>query len=81
MENLEIFDKDGNPLHITDVIYSFIKDRAEKNHKDIQDVYIGVEVGFPKGTPIWIITKESVDNGYDAIDLIDFGNPIKVSSI
>jgi len=30
MDNLEIFDKDGKALHIADVIYSFIKDSAEK---------------------------------------------------
>lgn len=81
MENLEIFDKDGKALHIADVIYSFIKDRANKSSKSIEDVYIGVDVGFPKGTPIWIHTVESVNNGYDAIDLISFNNPIKVNHI
>ncbi len=81
MDNLEIFDKDGKALHIADVIYSFIKDNAERSGKDIQDIYVGVDVGFPKGTPIWIYTVESVDNGYDAIDLNEFGNPIKVNCI
>ena len=81
MDNLEIFDKDGKALHIADVIYSFIKDSAERSGKDIQDVYAGVDVGFPKGTPIWIYTVESVDNGYDAIDLNEFGKPIKVNCI
>lgn len=81
MNNLEIFDKDGKALHIADVIYSFIKDNAERSSKDIEDVYVGVDVGFPKGTPVWIHTVESVDNGYDAIDLNEFGNPIKVNCI
>ena len=81
MDSLEIFDKDGKALHIADVIYSFIKNRAETSNKDIEAVYVGVDVGFPKGTPIWIHTVESVDNGYDAIDLNEFGNPIKVNCI
>lgn len=81
MDNLEIFDKNGKALHIADVIYSFIKDSAERSNKDIEDVYIGVDIGFPKGTPIWIYTTESVDNGYDAIDLNEFGKPVKVNCI
>jgi hypothetical protein len=81
MDNLEIFDKDGKALHIGDVIYSFIKDRAEKSKKDIEDIYVGVDVGFPKGTPIWVYTTESVDNGYDAIDLNEFGDVVKVNCI
>ena len=80
MGNLEIFDKDGKALHIADVIYSFIKDCAERSGKDIEEVYVGVSVGFSKGT-LWIHTVESVDNGYDAIDLNVFGNPIKVNCI
>jgi hypothetical protein len=81
MDNLEIFDKNGKALHIADVIYSFIKDSAERSNKDIEDVYVGVDIGFPKGTPIWIYTTESVDNGYDAIDLNEFGKPVKVNCI
>jgi len=80
MDNIEIFDKEGNSLNIADVIYSFIKDRAENNRKDIEDVYVGIDVGFPKGkTPIWIYTVESKDNGYDAIDLIEFGDSLKTT--
>ena len=82
MENLEIFDKNGKALHIADVIYSFIKNRAEESKKDIEDVLVGVEVDFPKGeTPFWIYTTEPVDNGYDALDLYDFGKRIKVNCI
>jgi|TARA_B100001094_G_C17826545_1_gene621129 hypothetical protein len=81
MDNLEIFDKDGKALHIADVIYSFIKDRAEKSKKDIEDIYVGVDVGFPKGKPIWVYTTQSVDNGYDAIDLCSFGEDVKVNCI
>jgi len=80
MNNLEIFDKEGNPLNTADVIYNFIKTSAEKHKKDIQDTFIGVDIGFPTGkTPIWIYTTESVNNGYDAIDLNNFGDPIKVN--
>jgi len=80
--NLEIFDKDGKSLNISDVIYAFIKDRAEKNHRDIEDVLVGVDIGFPKGkTPIWIYTTESVDDGYDGKDLQDFGDALKVNCI
>jgi hypothetical protein len=79
MDNLEIFDKDGKQLNIADVIYGFIEERAKISNKDIEDVFIGVDVGFPKGKPIWIYTTESVDNGYDAIDLHDFGSPLKTS--
>lgn len=82
MENLEIFDKNGKALHIADVIYSFIKNVAKENNKDIVDVLVGVDVGFPEGKcPIWIYTTEPVDNGYDALDLNNFGKPIKVNCI
>ena len=81
MDNLEIFDKDGKALHIADIIYSFIKDSAERSGKYIEDVYVGVDVGFSKGAPIWIYTTESVDNGYDAIDLNEFGNHVKVNCL
>ena len=53
MENLEIFDKNGKALHIADVIYSFIKNVAEENNKDIEDVLVGVEVSVSK-TSAWI---------------------------
>ena len=73
------FDKDGNELDIAEVIYNFIQDRAEESRKDIEDIFVGVDIGFPKGkTPIWIHTVESVDNGYDGIDLVEFGESIKV---
>jgi hypothetical protein len=82
MNNLEIFDRDGKALNIADVIYSFIKDKAEESNKDIEDVLVGVDVGFPKGkTPVWIYTTEPVDNGYDALDLNSFGKAIKVNCI
>ena len=76
--DLEIFDKSGKSLHIADVIYNFIKNVAEENNKDIEDVLVGVDVGCSKGN-VWIYTTEPVDNGYDAIDLKDFGKPIKVN--
>lgn len=79
MDNLEIFDKNGNPLNVADVIYGFIKGRAEGNKIDIEDVYIGVDVGFPEGkAPIWISTYQSVDTGYDSMNLNEFGDPVKV---
>ena len=82
MEDLEIFDKSGKALNISDVIYCFIKNVAKENNKDIEDVLVGVDVGSPKGkTSVWIYTTEPVDNGYDAIDLNDFGKPIKVNCI
>jgi len=81
MPNLEIFDKNGKVLHIADIIYSFIKDKAEKNNKDIEDICVSVDIGFTKDKPIWVYTTESVDNGYDAIDLIEFGKPIKVNVV
>jgi len=82
MKNLEIFDKDGTALHVADIVYSFIKDSAEKANKDIEDVYVGVAIGIGHGkTPIWIETVESVDNGYDATDLHSFGDAVKVKSI
>ena len=81
MKKLEIFDKDGKPLHIADVIYSFIKYSAEKSNKNIEDVFVGVDVGFPKDKNTWVYTTESVDNGYDAIDLIEFGKEVKVNHL
>lgn len=78
MNTLQIFDKNGNALNVADVIYGFIKDRAKKAKKDIEDVFVGVDVGFPKGKPIWVYTTESVNNGYDGIDLNEFGDSIKV---
>jgi len=65
-------------LAVADVIYNFIKDRAEKNNKDIEDVYVCVHIGFPKGEK-WIHTTESVDNGYDGLDLYEFDKSIKIN--
>ena len=76
----EIFDKEGNKLNIADIMYDFIKERAESNKKDIRDICVRVDIGFPAGTPIWITTAESVDNGYDATDLIEFGEPLKTNN-
>jgi hypothetical protein len=30
MDNIEIFDKDGNKLNVADVIYDFIKDASKQ---------------------------------------------------
>jgi deoxyribose-phosphate aldolase len=80
MKSEEIFDKEGNALSVSDLIYNFIKESAEKSNKDIEDIYVGVDIGFPKGkTPVWIYTTESIDNGYDAVDLHEFGEPVKVN--
>lgn len=43
-----IFDKDGNRLSSADVMYEFIKESAERNGLDIEEVYAGVdEEGSP----------------------------------
>lgn len=81
MEDLQIFDKNGKVLNIADVMYSFIKNMAEEHNKDVEDVYVGVEVGSSKDKPTWIHIAESVYNGCDAVELYSFGNPIKVDCI
>ena len=77
MDNIEIFDKDGKALHIADVIYSFIKAKAEIANKDIDDVYVSAYTF--KDT--WIEMFEAVDNGYDGLDLNQFGEAVKVNCI
>lgn len=41
--DLEIFDKDGNTLHIASVISRFLFKQAEKHNKDVEDLIIGLE--------------------------------------
>lgn len=78
--DIDIYDKDGNKLHFADLVYHFLKERIKDSPRSIEDVFIGVDVGFPEGkTPIWIYTVESEDNGYDAIELNEFGMPIKTT--
>jgi len=84
MGNIEIFDKDGNTLHISDVIYSFIKDIAVKHKKDIENVYIGFDNShWNKHKAPSIYTIEVTDNGYDAKDVSSFGDDdvLKVNCI
>ena len=75
MDNLEIFDKEGNKLEMADAIYSFLKDKAEESGKDIEDLYVSAYTF--KDT--WIETFEATDNGYDGTDLCQVGKGIKVN--
>lgn len=75
MDNLEIFDKDGKALNIVDIVYNYIKDKAEKANKNIEDVYISAYT-FEN---TWIEIFEAVDNGYDGIELNQFGKADKVN--
>ena len=45
--DLEIFDKDGKPLHIASVISSFLFKQAVKHNKDVEDLIIGLEIIHP----------------------------------
>jgi hypothetical protein len=75
MENIEIFDKDGNALNLGDIIYSFIKDMAIKHKKEIEDVYIGLDNSKwnkHKGPSIYMV--ELKDNSYDAKYVFSFGD-------
>ena len=75
MKNIEIFDKDGNSLHIGDVIYNFLKDVAIKNGKEVEDVCIGFDnSNWNKNNAPSIYTFEVLDNGYDAKDVFSFGH-------
>lgn len=75
MDKLEIFDKNGNALDIADVIYSFIKDRADKHNKDIEDVYIGFDNShWNKHKAPSIYTVEITCNSNDGKDVISFGH-------
>jgi hypothetical protein len=79
MDNLEIFDKDGKALHIADVIYSFIKERAKSHNKDLEDVYVGIDDGhWNKHKSTSIYTVEVTDNSYDGKDVNSFGDEEKV---
>jgi hypothetical protein len=77
MDSLEIFDKDGKALNIEDVIYNYIKAKAESSNKSIEEVYVGVWI-FKK---TWLQTYEAIDNGYDAIDLCEFGKEVEIKNI
>ena len=84
MKDLEIFDKDGNVLHIADVIYSYMKQLSDKHDKNIEDVYLGYDPSKwnkYKAPSIFAVTVE--DNGYDAKDVYAFGDEdvIKVNCI
>lgn len=74
---LEIFDRYGNKMHIANLIYNFIKDRAEKHNKDIHDTCVGIGTGCLSRKP-YIYTIETVGNGYDGWDLLGFGEALEV---
>ena len=73
----DIFDKDGEKLHLPSLIYSFIEDRARKYNKDVSDIYVGVSYFWPS-KKAFIYTSEAVNNSYDAIDLNEFGDELEV---
>mgnify|MGYP001042585170 CR=1 FL=1 len=45
--DLEIFDKDGNALHIGSIISCFLFEQAVKHNKDVEDLIIGLEIIHP----------------------------------
>ena len=73
---IDIFDKDGNKLGIADIIYAFIKDKAEKNNKCLDDVYVGADGGKFK-----ISTYEEMDGEYDNSYLESFGEDLETNCI
>jgi len=84
MENTNIFDKDGNPISLGDVIYSFIKDMAIKHKIDIEDVYLHFDNSkWNKHKSPSICAVEVKDNSYDAKDVFSFGDDdvLKINSL
>ena len=45
--DIEIFDKDGNALHIGSLISRYLFKLAEKHDKDVEDLVIGIELSQP----------------------------------
>lgn len=68
MEDLKVYDRDGNPLSITEIVKSYIESKADQSNKSIEDIYIGM---YERKGTAWIEVYEALDNGYDATDLID----------
>lgn len=84
MEDLEIFDKNGNALRVADVIYGYMKQMADKHNKNIDDVYLGYDSSeWNKHSAPSIYTVTIEDNNYDGKDVYSFGNDdvIKVNCI
>jgi len=75
MEIIEIFDKNGKPLELGDVIHAFIMNMATKYNKDIENVYLGVDNSkWNKHKSPSIYMVEVLDNGYDSKDVFSFGD-------
>jgi len=68
MEDLKIYDRDGNEISITDVVYSYIQSKAEQAKLTTEDVYISA---YGRNGRAWIETYKDEDNGYDGVNLVD----------
>jgi len=58
--DIKIFDKDGKELHVGSVISRYLFNLAEKHHKDVEELLIGIELSQP-----------SRDDGQNTIELMD----------
>lgn len=68
MEYLKVYDREGNELSITDIVYSYIQSKAEQSKLHTEDVYISA---YERNGRAWIETYRDEDNGYDGLNLID----------
>ena len=50
MNNLEIFDKDGKPLHIQDFLTQFLKSEAKRLGIRYDGIRIGIDYGYSSTT-------------------------------
>lgn len=71
---MNIFDKDGNPLDITKVVYSFIEDLAIKHRIDEEDINISIY----NDKYLSVFTLK--DNGYDGLYIKEIED-IKISTV
>ena len=75
MEDLKVYDCDGNPLSVTEIVQAYIQSKAQQVNKSTEDIYIGL---YERKGFAWLETYEARDNGYDATDLIDLNISDKV---
>jgi hypothetical protein len=72
---MELFDKNGNKISITNVIHLYLETKAIKYNKDIEDIYIGFDGSkWNVNKAPSIYTVEVSDNSYDGKNVDAFGD-------
>lgn len=68
MNSLRVFDKEGNELHISDIIYQFISDKAEHHKVGVDEIMISIYNGK---LVIDLLESSGNANYFNELEVID----------